>query len=77
MHWVYMVRHDSSQNMHRFYQMTVSPGLFNDWSLVREWGRIGSPGKVRKNWYESEEDAITAGEKIREAKQKKGYRVVQ
>jgi len=43
--------------------------------LVREWGRVGSPGTVRKDWFDREEEAVIAGEKLREAKQKKGYRV--
>jgi predicted DNA-binding WGR domain protein len=44
-----------------------------DWSLVREWRRVGSPGTVRKEWFETEEEAVAAGEKLREAKRKKGY----
>ncbi len=62
--------------MHRFYQMHVTPGLFDEWSLIREWGRVGSPGTVRKDWFETEEDAITAGQKIIESKQKKGYETI-
>ena len=59
--------------MHRFYQMFVMPGLFGDWSLVREWGRVGSPGTVRKDWFDTEEEAILAKEKLIGIKQKKGY----
>ncbi|WP_281253005.1 WGR domain-containing protein [Monaibacterium marinum] len=32
---------DTSQNARRFYRMKIVPGLFGDWGLVREWGRIG------------------------------------
>ena len=46
---IYLERHDAAKNKHRFYQMYVTPGIFGDWSLVREWGRVGSPGTVRKN----------------------------
>jgi predicted DNA-binding WGR domain protein len=49
------------------------PGIFGDWSLVREWGRVGSPGTVRKEWFNSEGEAIEAGEKLSDAKRKKGY----
>ncbi|MDD5319503.1 MAG: WGR domain-containing protein [Methylococcales bacterium] len=42
MNRIYLVRHDAAKNMHRFYQMYVTPGIFDDWSLVREWGRVGS-----------------------------------
>ena len=59
--------------MHRFYQMFVTPGLLGEWSLIREWGRVGSPGTVRKDWFETEEEAITARQTLYDAKQKKGY----
>jgi predicted DNA-binding WGR domain protein len=35
------------RNQHRFYLLSVQPTLFGGWSLIREWGRIGSPGRVR------------------------------
>jgi predicted DNA-binding WGR domain protein len=70
---IYLERHDPEQNLHRFYQMHVVPGIFDDWSLVREWGRVGSPGTVRKEWFESQEEAVVAGEKMIDAKRKKGY----
>ena len=59
--------------MHRFYQMFVTPGLFDDWSLVREWGRVGSPGTVRKDWFDTEAEAHFAKDTLCAAKQKKGY----
>ncbi|MBS3964093.1 MAG: WGR domain-containing protein [Methylomonas sp.] len=72
----YLERHNSLENMHRFYQITVSPGVFGDWSLVREWGRKGSPGTVKKDWYLFEEEAVDAGQQIMEAKRRKGYLVI-
>lgn len=73
MNHIYLERHDPDKNLHRFYQMFVMPGLFGDWSLVREWGRAGSSGTLRKDWFDTEEEAVSAGEKLRKAKQKKGY----
>lgn len=73
---IYMERHDEASNVHRFYALTVSPGIFDNWSLVREWGRIGSPGTVRSNWYRSEEEAVTAKNELLSAKQKRGYLLV-
>jgi predicted DNA-binding WGR domain protein len=75
MNTIYMERHDAKQNMHRFYHMFVTPGLFDDWSLVKEWGRVGSPGTVRKDWFDCEEAAEIAGQKIRNSKMKKGYQL--
>jgi predicted DNA-binding WGR domain protein len=74
MNHLYLERHDTENNMHRFYQMFVTPGLFDDWSLIKEWGRVGSPGTVRKEWFDTQEKAIVAGKKLCTAKCKKGYR---
>lgn len=73
MNRIYLERHDPDRNMHRFYQIYVVPGIFGDWSLVREWGRVGSPGTVRKDWFASKQEAEMAGLEISHAKQKKGY----
>jgi predicted DNA-binding WGR domain protein len=75
MNHLYLERHDTENNMHRFYQMFVTPGLFDDWSLIKEWGRVGSPGTVRKEWYDCEEAALLAGQKIKNNKVKKGYQL--
>jgi predicted DNA-binding WGR domain protein len=73
---IYLERHDSDKNLHRFYQLHVTPGIFGDWALVREWGRAGSPGTVRKDWFDTEEEALTARQRLYDAKQKKGYQSI-
>jgi len=55
--------------------MFVAPGIFSDWSLIREWGRVGSPETIRKDWFNIEEEARVAGEKLRSIKEKKGYKL--
>ena len=76
MNRIYLERHNPDQNMHRFYQMFVSPGLNGNWSLAREWGRVGPPVRVRKDWFDTEPEALEAAEKVFDAKKKKGYRVL-
>lgn len=73
MNSIYLVRHEADKNLHRFYQLWVLPGLLGEWALVREWGRVGSPGTVRKDWFDTEEEAVSAKQAICKAKQKKGY----
>ena len=68
MNRIYLVRHDEAKNMHRFYQMFVTRGLLGDWSLIREWGRVGSPGTVHKDWFETEEEAVTARQMLLDEK---------
>ena len=76
MQHVYLERHDPEHNLHRFYQLFVTPGIFDGWSLVREWGRTGSPGTVRKDWFDTEEAANLASAKLRLSKEKKGYHIL-
>lgn len=76
MNHIYLERHDPDKNLHRFYQMFVTPGIFGDWSLVREWGRVGSPGTVRKDWFDSQDEALSAEISLSNVKQKKGYQSI-
>lgn len=57
----------------RFYRMEIVPGLFGDWGLMREWGRIGSPGTVRTDWFGCEDDAKDARFAIHMKKAMRGY----
>ena len=40
-------RVDRTKNMARYYVLSVEPTLFTESSLVRRWGRIGSPGRTQ------------------------------
>jgi len=68
-----LTRTDVAQNIHRFYRMEVVPGLFGDWSLIREWGRIGQGGQVRVDWFPSEAAAKNARLDLLMKKAKRGY----
>ena len=61
------------QNMARFYLIQVVPGLFGQWGVLREWGRIGQPGTVRKDWYPDQSLAQAASTQILKQKLKRGY----
>jgi predicted DNA-binding WGR domain protein len=37
--------------MHRFYVLQGTRDLFGGWALLREWGRVGSPGRMRTMSY--------------------------
>lgn len=71
MNHIYLERHDPDKNLHRFYQMYVTPDIFGDWSLVHEWGRRWSSGTARKDWLATKQEAINAGQKLSEVKLKK------
>ncbi len=60
----------------RFYHLILEPDLLGGWSLVREWGRQGGPGRVRREHFEAREAAEAALERARDAQLRRGYRVV-
>jgi len=72
----YLERVEPKQRMLRFYALHVAPTLFGEWALVREWGRIGSPGTVRLDWFDSESAAEAAGRKLGREKERRGYRAL-
>ncbi len=66
-------RIDADRHMSRYYRLDVQPDLFGQWSLWREWGRIGSPGRVRIVPCPTEDAAIAALVRQRQAKERRGY----
>lgn len=60
----------------RFYQLVLQEDLINGWTLVREWGQQGSPGRVKKDHFTSREGALNALLQVRDAQLKRGYQVV-
>ncbi len=69
----YLEKHDPAKNMARFYSLMILPNLFGEWSLQREWGRIGQAGKVRILSFSSQEEATRAFLKLEAAKKRRGY----
>lgn len=70
---MHLTRTDQASNLYRFYRMEIVKGLFGDWGLVREWGRIGSSGRVRTDWFVCELDAKEARFTLHMDKAKRGY----
>ena len=66
-------RVDPSVNMRRFYALSLENSLFGDILLVRRWGRIGTHGRVRFDWFENPTDAANELTRIASAKARRGY----
>jgi predicted DNA-binding WGR domain protein len=64
---------DAAKKKHRFYSLQITPTLFGEWSLVREWGRIGSPGTVRLESFESEAQARAEEQRTVRLRMRHGY----
>jgi predicted DNA-binding WGR domain protein len=69
----FLTRIDPTRNINRFYVVQVMPTLFGDWTVMREWGRRGSPGTVRLNSYERRNEAETAERHIIKRRLAHGY----
>jgi predicted DNA-binding WGR domain protein len=66
-------RIDPARNMARYYRLSTTPSLFGDICIVREWGRIGRPGRIRIDLYEKVEDANAARSALERTKRRRGY----
>ena len=54
----YLEKHIPAKNVARFYRLAVLPNLFGEWTLVREWGRIGQGGRIRLDCFATHEQAF-------------------
>ena len=70
---MYLTKIEPELRQFRFYRMNIVRGLFGDWGLVREWGRIGSSGQSRTDWFDTESDANDARFDLHMKKVKRGY----
>lgn len=68
-------RIDPTKNMRRFYWMTVQRDLFGGATLMREWGRIGSAGKLQHSYHADEGQAVDELATLAQQKFKRGYQV--
>ena len=72
----YLEKVDPSRRMMRFYAIWIAPTLFGEWAMVREWGRVGSPGRLRESWFATEKIANQAGMTLKRRKQARGYKTL-
>lgn len=53
--------------------MFIAPNLWGEWTLFREWGRIGQGGQVRRDVFANAKAAPLAMQALVRAKRKRGY----
>lgn len=70
---LHLRRINTSQNMNRFYHMTVQRDLFGGASLIRVWGRIGTAGRQRIDTFVDEGRAVSALMALSQQKRRRGY----
>lgn len=64
---------DASLNKNRYYFITIQPTLFGDADLTCEWGRIGSPGTVKRIRHTDAGAAVNTIHTIVERRLRRGY----
>ncbi|VAW95171.1 hypothetical protein MNBD_GAMMA23-482 [hydrothermal vent metagenome] len=60
----------------RYYQLLLQQDLLDGWTLVREWGKQGSSGRVKRDHFPCKNDALIALERVRDAQLSRGFQVV-
>lgn len=73
---IYMQTPPLDDALPRFYQLYLEPDLLEGWTLTREWGHLGSPGRVKHEHFNDFETAEKAMAQARDNQTKRGYRVV-
>lgn len=69
----YLEKLNPTRNEARFYRMEVLPNLFGEWTLAREWGRIGRDAQTRHEWFETRSQAEGALTALETVKRQRGY----
>ena len=69
----YLEKRDPIRNQARYYRMEILPNLFGEWTLMREWGRIGRGGRCRLDWHETQAGAERALSVLETSKRRRGY----
>jgi len=70
---VVLQRIDPSRNMARYYVLSLQPTLFGTNALVREWGRLGTNGRRRSEFFDEVADARVRLEDWLARKMRRGY----
>ena len=62
------------RNQWRFYRLDLQPDLFGQICVVRAWGRIGRPGRCRRDPFPDHARAVRARDQLASTKRWRGYR---
>ena len=70
---VFLTRSDPARKLNRFYIVRLAPTLYREWTLLREWGRSGSPSTVRLTSFDCYDAARKAGQRSVKRRLRHGY----
>jgi predicted DNA-binding WGR domain protein len=73
-HAIAMRRVDPDTNMARFYVLTLEQDLFGNFAVTRQWGKVGTAGRVITEPFGTELEAGEAMGRLAALKRRRGYR---
>jgi predicted DNA-binding WGR domain protein len=68
-----MFRNDPNKPVSRFYRVEISANLFQEFSVLREWGRTGGKGRQIIRLFPDLLSASIAADAVRETNLRRGY----
>jgi predicted DNA-binding WGR domain protein len=66
-------RVDPEHAVARYYSLLIERDLFDNITLVRQWGRIGTHGRELVEEHATLDDALKAMDALAQAKRRRGY----
>jgi predicted DNA-binding WGR domain protein len=66
-------RRCDEKNMARFYVILLQESLFGDIMLIQRWGRIGTHGQTKTEWFDAETAALARETELAGQKRRRGY----
>lgn len=64
---------DAREVLTHFYRVEVSYNLFGEYTVIREWGRVGSRGREVSAWFANLRDAVLVADRSARQATKRGY----
>jgi predicted DNA-binding WGR domain protein len=68
-----MFRNDPAKPISRFYRVEISANLFQEFSVLREWGNMGGKGCQIIRLFPDLLSASKAADTVRETNLRRGY----
>jgi len=72
---IYLQTQQSDNEVIRFVHLILQEDLIGGWTLIRESGKQGSPGTIKREQFETQEAALEAMMKWRDKNIKRGFNV--
>ncbi|WP_296479512.1 WGR domain-containing protein [Roseinatronobacter sp.] len=66
---------DARNSLTHFYRVEVSYNLFGEYTVIREWGRVGTRGHHVSLWFANLRDAVLLADDTVNRARKRGYKL--